>query len=212
MSDPVLGNLVCGDQHRDAIHIAILPVIASEELKPGEHVGLVGLPEEGKFRYHQVGKNWDDFLEGSDGYRNLVGIIDPYLRWPVRKGQQCYLCLYPRSVVSLRHAWTHPLIADESAPAAKKDKASSERWLRDFVENSDCPDYDTLIAAATGKHVENVDPKYYSCAYVNDGEYLHFDGRDAHSEIPPEFWDHVEIVTGVEIPKANRAKHFSCSC
>jgi hypothetical protein len=35
-------------------------------------------------------------------------------------------------------------------------------------------------------------------------------GRDASGQIPPEFWDHLEIVTGVKQNK--RPNYFSCSC
>jgi hypothetical protein len=41
-------------------------------------------------------------------------------------------------------------------------------------------------------------------------EYLHFDGEDAHGEIPDEFWTHLEVVTGERPPY--RPKYFSCSC
>jgi hypothetical protein len=42
--------------------------------------------------------------------------------------------------------------------------------------------------------------------------YLNFVGRDAHGEIPPEFWDHVEVVTEKKIPTNKRASYFSCGC
>jgi hypothetical protein len=41
-------------------------------------------------------------------------------------------------------------------------------------------------------------------------EYMHFDGRDAHGEIPPEFWQHVEIVLGYK--PEHSPSSFSCSC
>ena len=63
--------------------------------------------------------------------------------------------------------------------------------------------------AGVGGEIENIDPEYYE-TYTNDGEYLHFDGRDAHGVIPPEFWDHVENYTGKPCPL--RATYFSCSC
>lgn len=39
---PRLGRLIeDGDRRRDAIHIAVAPVTAVDELVPGQHVGLV---------------------------------------------------------------------------------------------------------------------------------------------------------------------------
>jgi hypothetical protein len=83
-----IGKLVAGDAGRDAIHVAIAPTTAPCELKPGQHVDQQGNPE------------------GPD--IEPVGIVDPYLREPVRTGQRFWLFLYPNTVTSLRHEWTHP--------------------------------------------------------------------------------------------------------
>ena len=41
MSDVRLGSLVDGSAERDAIHVAVVPVVASEMLRPGQRVGKV---------------------------------------------------------------------------------------------------------------------------------------------------------------------------
>lgn len=177
-----IGNIIDEREKRDAIHLAVEPVVAQQLLRPGDHVTA-----EGRL------VNPDDAA--------AVGIVDPFLRTNVTKGQRFWLVVYPRQIHSLRHVWTHPAFADEPevagmAPKVHVDKrATSEAWLRNFVQHADCPDYETVIAAAVNN---------------DDGEYLHFDGRDAHGEIPPEFWDHVETVTGRKPPY--RATYFSCSC
>lgn len=171
---------------RDAVHVAIAPVTALEDLSPGQHVGLGD--------------------GGISANAEHIGIVDPFLTGRVTKGDRVYLMLYPNTVTSLRHEWTHPSFS------LATDKAASEKWLREFCRTADCPDYESVIAAATNQPLENYSPEYYSEAYQNDGEYLHFNGRDAHSEIPPEFWDHVEKVSGTKIPAHRRATSFSCSC
>lgn len=133
---------------------------------------------------------------GPDGTpSNPVGIVDPFLKAPVQPGQRFWLVIYPREIHSLRHVWTHPAFTDEPE-FVPPSKAASEQWLRAFIETADCPGYEEVIAAAVGDE--------------NEGDYLFFQGRDAHGEIPPEFWDHVEIVTGRKI--TSRPDHFSCSC
>ncbi len=90
---PTLGELIHdGDRRRDAIHIAIAPVTAAVSLKPGDHVGLI-----------------------DNGQRELVGpceetlgIVDPFLRNNVEPGERFWLFLYPNTITSLRHVWTHP--------------------------------------------------------------------------------------------------------
>src|SRR5262245_32401756 len=88
-STPLLGQPPGENDRRDAIHIAIAPVTASGELRPGQHVGP--LPG-GRF----------------GGVEEPIGIVDPFLREPVRDGQLFWLCLYPYTITSLRHVWTHP--------------------------------------------------------------------------------------------------------
>ena len=189
MSEANLGKLIDETAQRDAIHVAIAPVVAAEWLETGEHVGL--LPD------------------GRASKRSRrIGVVDPFLRESVAPGQRFYMVLYPKTITSLRHDWTHPDFDGPRPPKPTKDE--SEAWLREFCKNADCPRYEDTIAAAAGKYLAA--SEYYGEAYRNDGEYLHFDGRDAHGDIPPEFWDHVENVTGDKIPLDMRASSFSCSC
>lgn len=196
-----LGKIITSEQQRDAIHVAVLPVTAGERLKPGDWISLGD----------------EDLAYGDDAG---IGIVDPFLKVGVKKGQRFWLYLIPGSITSLRHVWTHPACpGGPEAPAIiGKDKEGSERWLRNFIDSADCPSYDRVMAAAIGEHHKNAnpaeDPKEYPGYYNsrNDGEYLHFGGHDAHGDIPAEFWDHVEIVTGKQIPNRQRARYFSCSC
>lgn len=90
---PRLGQLIeDGDRRRDAIHIAVAPVTAAERLSPGEHVGLV--------YYYDV-----ELVGPCTPY---IGIVDPFLPNAVEPGQRFWLFLYPGTVTSLRHVWTHP--------------------------------------------------------------------------------------------------------
>lgn len=87
MSELGIGKLVTTEQGRDAIHVAILPMLAVSELRPGQHLAN--------------------------------GIVDPFLKAPVRPGERYWLFLYPSTVTSLRHVWTHPAFGDESPPVAE---------------------------------------------------------------------------------------------
>ena len=177
-----LGMVIDDLQKRDAIHLAVEPVVAARKLHPGQDVGLV-----------------NGMADISD---KPIGIVDPFLKGPVAKGDRFWLVVYPRQITSLRHVWTHPDIPETAAATPREVlvKQASEAWLRNFVETNDCPDYETLIAKA----LDNGDSW--------DPAYLAFNGVDAHGDIPPEFWDHVEVVTGKKIPRQARAQYFSCSC
>ena len=195
MSDKLkLGQIITTEQFKDAIHVAVAPVTAGMPLLAGSHVLL------------DAGVAFQSNIKA-------IGVVDPFLKTSVFKGERFWLFLYPGSITSLRHDWSHPSFSGPSEPPRKHTKAESEAWLRDWIKRADCPDYDTVMAAAVGAHVEPIED-YASGAYkiqdYGDGPRLYFSGRDAHSEIPTEFWDHVENVTGVKVPV--RAVGFSCSC
>ena len=92
-NEPRLGELITdGERRRDAIHIALAPVTASQPLSPAQPVGLI---EEGN-------------LELVGPCEQNIGIVDPFLKGPVNTGDRCWLFLYPNTITDLRHIWSHP--------------------------------------------------------------------------------------------------------
>lgn len=168
-----LGQIITNDQARDAIHIAVAPMQAAEKLSPGQHVAVIG-------------------TEAWASAGTPVGVVDPYLKADVKKGQRFWLFLYPGSISSLRHEWTHPAFVADAG------KTESEMWLRAFADRlfSYDPDYgsrfDVLIANA-----ENG-------GFGTDIEY----GEDC--EPNDEFWMHFERYTGRKV--LHRPSYFRCAC
>ncbi len=183
-----LGKIIETPQQRDAVHIAVAPVIAAERLVPGGHIGFVGGDTEHVTARAKV----------------LLGVVDPFLTDIIERGQQCWMFLYPQTITSLRHDWTHP------AFEASVTSTESEQWLRAFCASNDCPNYEVVMEALSGVDPSTVDSVYDGWGYITD-EFIHFDGRDAHSDIPAEFWKHAENVLGPKLIK-QRPSSFSCSC
>jgi hypothetical protein len=122
MSDKLkLGQVIKEEQHRDAIHVAVVPIEADEPLYPGTHVGLVDGKASKKAKH--------------------IGVIDPFLKELVQEGEMVWLFLYPGSIVSLRHEWLHPAF-DEGVV---DEKAESEKWLREFCDFNTGIDYDEMV-------------------------------------------------------------------
>lgn len=94
MSTPTLGELITSPAGRDAIHIAVAPVTAADYLEPGQHVGFCC--------------KGNTTLVAALEDTELIGIVDPFLKARVEPGQQFWLFLYPNTITSLRHVWSHP--------------------------------------------------------------------------------------------------------
>lgn len=113
MSDLKLGQIITTPQNRDAIHVAVAPVVAGEQLMPATRVFLDD-------EIHHA-------FEASKSSITAVGIVDPFLRRPVELGQTFWLFLFPNTVTGLRHEWTHPAF-DDLAPFGE-----SKAWLEDIA-------------------------------------------------------------------------------
>ena len=190
MADPQFGRLVPADfpDERDAIHIATAAVFATEDMNPGDHVGFV---------------TKDNDKMGRSELAPL-GIVDPFLPKPVKKGERFWVFLYPGTIQSLRHNWSHPsfdvrqqLIRTlEETPAKKRMKAFAAELSQDASES--LITFEELIDRAT--------------AYVTGGEYWSEGGRFEGQGLYPEFWSDFEELTGLKVPEGDRYSFFSCSC
>ena len=97
-----LGMIHFKPEARDAIHLAVEPVIASHGLTVGCKVGIVG-----SYAY-PTGSPMADTIEGGEGKVPYHGIVDPFLpRAPV-PNESFWFVMAPRMVQSLRHVWEHP--------------------------------------------------------------------------------------------------------
>lgn len=198
MSEVNLGALVTDElAERDAVHVAIWPATAGEDLRAGDRVGFIGYEA-------KMGKDAPA----------LIGVVDPFLPSPVLKDQRFWLCLFPNTITSLRHDWSHPAFEKETAQRLVKEE--SEGWLKDWLSHHDCPeDYEWVMRVIASKPYTKVYPNDNGsqddeCYGERDGTSLFFRGVDAHADIPPEFWRHVEVVMGVKLNWC--AVSFSCSC
>jgi hypothetical protein len=78
-----VGERPPADAKRDAIHVAVYPAV-------------------------NVGK---EPLQPGEWMKD--GVVDPFLAAPVMPGERYWLFLYPGSISSLRHVWSHKNFGDE---------------------------------------------------------------------------------------------------
>lgn len=190
MSDPQtkLGAVIThADAGRDAVHIAVAPMVAAEKLFAGQHVAITADATKAA-------------VAPGLGAGTAVGIVDPFLTAPVFEGQRFWLFLYPNTITGLRHEWTHPAFAKDASPAPSlTGKAASEAWIAQFASELD----KTPNALMRDAHRWVQDSDW---TYDNSEAY-----KDADSDKWPEFWNHYEIVTG-ETVNDHDATVYTCSC
>lgn len=179
MSDINLFENPTPDSKRDAIHVAIEPAVA------GANINL----------WHK----WIRKFNGEwfpCGEQEAHGIVNCWRSEHLSKGDVFWAMIKPGTVNGMRHHWSHPEL-DEETPK-KPTREESREWLENYTNTHDCPSLDEILEALSG------DPNYRI-----DDEYFHCDGRDAHGFITPEFWFHIENLTGF---KTDKPGNWSCSC
>lgn len=113
MSDDLPIGKILNDHiaERDAIHVAVIPVVAEHKLTPGQRIGLTpnGL--------------------ASGTADKHIGIVDPFLTCDVRMGQRFFMFLFPNTVTGMRHHWRHPDVEDYNATNCNPDKEKARAIL-----------------------------------------------------------------------------------
>jgi hypothetical protein len=182
---PRIGELVTTPQERDAIHVAICPVLAHEKFKPREHIGA----------YYD--SNLEEYVASRSTLHPKLGIVDPYLTVKIKEGDRFLMFLYPNTITSLKHNWTHPDLPDiANASRIEKDPNGIHlQWMEDFASRFRLTSFDMMEAA---------DRYLLNNTFFNKGEL--FEGE----WIPDEFWDHYEALKNTIVN--NRGNFFTCSC
>lgn len=180
---PNIGRLLQPNQgERDAIHVAIAPVVASCQLMPGQPIAFC--------------KGSNELVEGN--IVTPIGVVSPFLRYRVDKGQRFYMLLNPGSITSLRHDWTHP--AFNVLPPTPEAVRLSKAWLVAFADDKGIP-LDLLIDSAKASVEQDSDS-----LFVGSNE-----GLSSSSVNWFEFWHHFEQATGIKV-ESKRDMYFTCAC
>lgn len=177
-----LGTLELDDTAaRDAIHLAVEPVVSDETLYAGMHIGIV------------------DGKASSKAQRKL-GIVDPFVVVPINPGMKFWLVVYPRTITSLRHVWEHPDFSEKMDNPTKSIESKfdrSQQWLQNYAGELDVS-YEELMSVADS---------HQGGGY---GDYIVQGGRFEGETTPDEFWDHYAVVRNNPNPNRSSFFSCSC--
>ncbi len=181
-----LGTIIDDNQKRDAIHLAVLPVMAGARLKPGQTINVV----------NGVAK--------AAPQKEALAIVDPFLVKAIMPGQFFWMVIKPRLITSLRHVWTHPDLVDEPVSGSNKatepvisEKDIAFAEIQNIAEQVDCDVYQLIEGAQS---------------YIEYGDYLCEGGRWEGMSLPDAFWPAYERYTGTKVEEDKQYSFFSCSC
>lgn len=141
-----LGSLIPNTESpgKDAVHMAVAPVVAGSTLFPGDRVAF-------------------NSSRGAVRSDDPIGIIDPFLppRIPIPAGQKCWLLLFPGSVTGIRHEWNHPAFPMEVSPPADDAAIStSKAWIADYALDIAGHGYESFMDDVRGGQI------FYSGRYL----------------------------------------------
>lgn len=168
---------------RDAVHIAVIPVIAAEPLVPGDSVCLV----EG------------ESITVKRCYADVrLGVVDPFITSNIEPGDEFYLFLEPGSITSLRHNWEHS--AFEPKTEINPDKIHAKKVLEAISENCGMS-LDEMMEAA------NRWADYSEYTFENTEQYKNLTINEWKN-----FWEAYQIYAKRNISKNQQQNFFTCAC
>jgi hypothetical protein len=213
-----VGTILGPEVKRDAVHFAVEPVEAGEHgLRAGDRIGRL----------------FDGTFGRAVPTENYLGIVDPFLRWEIAKGDRFFLFIEPGTIRSLRHVWEHPdfdsgVAHPVSTPVAARipshvplapltgpfvpgqldPEAQRRKESRQWIEN---------YALGFGTDYNGASVSYDELIqgardYVRYGNRLSLGGLFEGECTSEEFWHHWEVVTGERAGEDYGDNFFSCSC
>lgn len=190
---------------RDAIHLAVEPVISRHYLEAGQRIVMV---------------NGVACPVGPD--MEATGIVDPFIAGTIRPGERFWLVVLPRTITSLRHVWSHPafpedavtLHIDTSESVSKADMTRFMDEVDTFVpEQSMAMAWMKQWCAEIGERYDYI--MEGARKYIEAGDYTYGEKDSGNLEgvdLPSEFWEKYELIVGKQVPERDRGSFFSCSC
>lgn len=157
---------------KDAVHVAVIAVVAATRMQPGQHVGV----------------NTANMFAHAVGFEH-VGIVDPYLKAAVPAGYTFWLFLYPRSITGLNHVWTHPAFDNAATEYVKPaDRAVSGVWLKEFMDRIECRSIDDLKEAIKYDGCFGYDTSYADIPAEFWQHYKNVTGQDVPEKDRPQYF------------------------
>jgi len=198
MNQPTLGEFLNHAEEmpgRDAIHVAILPLIAGAEIYRGSAVKL----KYGTTNVGLTGEYSEKYTGGVYKPGCAIGIADPFIPdYYIEEGRIFYCLLYPKTITGLEHHWNHPAI--DQAHKLLEGQSEEYIWLQQFAEKYNIQ-FDEMVKASVNKgYITASGVDVHGKSSLDEGEY-------------EKFWECIEAHVGKKFKEEHRDEvGWSCSC
>jgi hypothetical protein len=203
---------------RDAVHIAVVSLDVATTVYPGQRVGV----ENGK-------------IDPTSAL--LVGIVDPFLNnVPVVPGEKCFLYLFPGTITSLMHVWTHPDVpASNDVEVLQKRIKELESRNAELEEEFEVKEdkIKSLEKSIVGEYFNNsqearkfleevckdhcIDFHALTAAYISRGVFVQQGSTSLENEFPADSESERKLLNALYlVTNVSKGPYeygfFSCSC
>lgn len=181
--EPNLGELTTQTE-RDAIHIAVIPLVADNSFSAGMQVLL---SKDGK---------------ASSEEGTVIGIVDPFLNVEISRGDRFWVFLYPNTVTGMKHHWSHPVIDKHFHPKEEDVKNEIDKICNQI---NDYNYYDSWT-------VDKV--LFLADKYWQHGDFYCGDYDDGNFNMYYQQFRPLLKLLGYNLPSADEdgSTYFRCAC
>lgn len=199
--------------HRDAVHVAVVPMRALGTVRPGDRMKVL----------------YEGLCRTAYGTETPDGIVDPFLpeNTPIRDGRFFWLLLMPGTVTGMKHHWNHPVFdkfeAERQRIGATAGEKPSEQTTQSDGSNQpvEIPEVVLEVARICGK---TYDALMEDAATFDECGWHVMDNSERYKDVTAEqwieFWKHCRKVQkprdDEDQDETDEEKHgwapYTCSC
>lgn len=179
--DPVVGQKITGTKpvYRDALHVAIIPLVAGEDMSPGQKIKLKSPNTDIAVKYDPLKDNI---------HRDYIGVVDPMLHENVVMGERFYGFMKSGVVKGMRHHWDSNQFPTAGLFIKEEEEDVHYKYLKQHCESNSLNLEQFLETCQT-------DEDFMTTMRLEPDDY----------SMDDVFWYHLEQYTGMEFEDWQRS-------
>ena len=134
-----------------------------------------------------------------------IGIVDPFLKVNVKKGQKFWLFLNPKTTTGMKHHWSHPLVDSMNLDPSEKERLMLE--LEKIAQEINNENGGRLYSNFNADSLIYLAKNYWMKNDLYCGDYEEYDFCKYYPRIRE-----IMLKLGINIPALEEGAYFRCAC